>query len=114
MDIWNDIGISNKKLEHKCFEVGFLEIKTESGISEIKFNYETLSNDYVQEFGVLGENTKVNKTIYTYNYGLNFCRNARVRFADNTYLTIKDVILEQDSQKAQMGKNTIVGVRIVF
>lgn len=114
MDIWNDTGISNKKTTHRCFEIGYLQIQTENGIEERKFNYETISNEIVEEIGILGDNIKINKVIYTFDYWLNFCKGGRVRFENGETMTINNVIIEQDSTKAQSGKNTIVGIRIIF
>ena len=115
MDIWKETGISSKNTtDHACFEEAFLLVQANNSILKKKFPYETTSNEMYQETsGIIGEFTTKSKTIFTPFYWLPFCKGARVQMSSGE-MTIKDVVLVQDSKKAQGDGKGVKGLTIVF
>lgn len=117
MDIWKDLGItSNNSSEHKCFEKAYLQQQCESGIIEKKFPFETIVNElYSETASIINmDYSKRTKTIFTPFYWLKFCKGAKIRFETNEILTVKDVLVVNDSKKALNNKTGIIGIQITF
>lgn len=117
MDIWKDLGItSNNSSKHKCFEKAYLQLQSESGIVEREFPFETISNElYTETASMINmEYSKRTKTIFTPFYWFKFCKGAKIRFVTNEILTIKDILVVNDSAKALNNKTGILGVQITF
>lgn len=115
MSYWNDIGLLKRDNNRKCYEKAYLLEKAEGGILEKAFDFETVSEETYQEVsGITGQYTNRTKTIYTPFYWMNFCRGARVKFADGKELVIKDISEVIDSQKVLADGKGLKGLEITF
>lgn len=111
------MGITgNNATEHKCYEHAYLIVKNKSGETKKKFRFETLATETYEESDSLMnmEYTKRSKTIFSPFYWLPFVKGARVQFQNGEILTIRDLVIINESKRALDNGHGTIGIQIMF
>lgn len=115
MGYWERLGFIRKD-KMKCFEYAELEVRSKETIKLFKFRFKTIAEDRVDnvESSLAITYDKRIKGIFVFDYKLPFVSGARVKFNDNTTMTVTNVVKVIDEDKAESDGKGIIGLNVYF
>lgn len=111
MGYWNKFLRKDKK---NCFQDATLLVRVYEDIKEIPFKFSSVNDDVLldAESSIPMTYDKRTKAIFVYDYKLPFVNGARIRFADNSTMTISSIVKVVDEKKAFSDGEGIIGLNI--